>query len=129
MCVCVCVCEESKRNDGLGLDTPRLSYFTVAAALEATGVPVLLVFPKAGAEALQIHELPERHRSPKSTSKLSCSVTPAVFPQGPGNRQVHTESTSFTAGLRCAAPALVSLSVETTQPLRHVQGRLCVVVR
>lgn len=75
----MCVFEESKRNDGLGLDTPRLSYFTAAAALEATGVPVLLVFPKAGAEVLQIHELPERHRSPKSTSKLSCSVTPVVF--------------------------------------------------
>ena len=81
--------EESERNDGLGLDTPSLSYFTAAEALEATGVPMPLVFPKVRAEALQIHELPERHRSPKSTSRLSCPVTPAVFPQGPGNRQAH----------------------------------------
>lgn len=94
----MCVFEESKRNDGLGLDSPSLSYFTAAAALEATGVPVLLVFPKVRAEALQIHELPERHCSPKSTSRLSCSVTPAVFPQGPGNTQTHTQSISFTAG-------------------------------
>lgn len=44
----MCVFEESKRNDGLGLDTPRVSYFTAVAALEATGVPVLLVSQRRG---------------------------------------------------------------------------------
>lgn len=116
----MCVFEESKRNDGLGLHSPSLSYFTAAAALEATGVPVLLVFPKVRAEALQIHELPERHCSPKSTSRLSCSVTPAVFPGTWEHTDTYPEHL-LHRWIHCAAPALISLSVETTHPLRHVQ--------